>query len=44
MGPGPAIVHMKLEMEFVTTEIWNVIGRIEGSIEPDRLVIVGMVE
>jgi N-acetylated-alpha-linked acidic dipeptidase len=40
-GPGPAVVHVKIEMEFQVRPIWNVIGRIEGAVEPDRLVILG---
>ncbi|MBI3952321.1 MAG: M28 family metallopeptidase [Acidobacteria bacterium] len=40
-GPGPAVVHLKTEMEFQVRPIWNVIGRIEGAVEPDRLVILG---
>lgn len=40
-GPGPAVVHLETEMEFQVKPIWNVIGRIEGQREPDRLVILG---
>jgi N-acetylated-alpha-linked acidic dipeptidase len=28
LGPGPGVVRIKLEMNFVNTTIWNVVGRI----------------
>lgn len=40
-GPGPAVVHVKTEMDFQVRPIWNVIGRIDGAVEPDRWVILG---
>jgi hypothetical protein len=42
-GPGPVRVHMQLEFEYTTKNIWNVIGTIKGHVEPDRLVIIGTV-
>ena len=41
IGPGPVQVHMQLDMNFTVTPIWNVIGRIDGAIEPDRYIIIG---
>jgi N-acetylated-alpha-linked acidic dipeptidase len=41
MGPGPAVVHVKVVMNNTVTSIWNVVGTITGSVEPDRLVLVG---
>jgi len=41
IGPGPAVVHLKVEANFTVTPIWNVIGRIQGAEEPDRVVIYG---
>jgi N-acetylated-alpha-linked acidic dipeptidase len=41
IGPGPVRVHMKLSMNFTTTNIWNVIGKISGQEEPDRAIVIG---
>jgi N-acetylated-alpha-linked acidic dipeptidase len=40
-GDSAVEVHMLLEMEQRSTPIWNVIGRIIGSEEPEKLVILG---
>lgn len=40
-GPGPAVVHLKTEMDVQVRPIWDVIGRIDGAVEPDRLVLLG---
>ena len=40
-GPGPAKVHMSLQMEFDVRPIWNNVGIIHGSEEPDRKIIIG---
>lgn len=39
-GDGSLRAHLALKMESVVTPIWDVIGRIEGREEPDRLVIL----
>ncbi len=39
-GGGKAMVHLALEMEYRKTPIWDVIGRIPGTQEPDKLVIL----
>ncbi|KAJ3190629.1 hypothetical protein HK101_008521 [Irineochytrium annulatum] len=41
ISPGPAIVHLKVEQDYTVKPIWNVIGKIRGSTEPDRAVFVG---
>jgi hypothetical protein len=40
-GPGPVQVQVAIEVEYNVTPIWNVIGRIQGTEEPDRLVVMG---
>jgi len=40
MGDGNAQVHLALAMENRVTPIWDVIGRIRGSDEPDNLVVL----
>jgi N-acetylated-alpha-linked acidic dipeptidase len=41
LGPGPAKVEMKVEMDYAVRPIANVIGKLEGAVEPDRWVILG---
>ncbi len=41
LGPGASKIHMKLEMDFQTRTIWNVIAQIPGSVLPEGLVLVG---
>ncbi len=41
IGDGTARVHLHLEMENRVTPIWDVIGKIRGRDEPDKLVILG---
>ncbi len=41
VGPGPAEVHFKVEMDYQVRTIWNVIATIPGSVEPDRWVMIG---
>ena len=41
IGPGAAKVAMSVEMDYAVRPIWNVIGRIRGSVEPDRWIILG---
>jgi N-acetylated-alpha-linked acidic dipeptidase len=40
IGPGPTVVHLKLEIEFKISQIWNVIATIPGE-EKDKTVILG---
>ncbi|HUI30958.1 MAG TPA: M28 family metallopeptidase [Candidatus Acidoferrales bacterium] len=41
IGPGPAEVKMKIEMDYAIRPIWDVIGTIEGQKYPDEKVIIG---
>jgi N-acetylated-alpha-linked acidic dipeptidase len=41
LGPGPAKIEIDVEMDYAVRPIWNVLGRIRGSAEPDRWVILG---
>ena len=41
IGPGPAKVHMKLQMDYAQRRLINVVGRITGAVAPDEWVIVG---
>ena len=41
IGPGPAKVHMKLQMDYAQRRLINVVGRIGGAVAPDEWVIVG---
>ena len=41
VGSGPVRVHVKLVQDYSYTTIWNVIGTIRGSAEPESLVIAG---
>jgi len=40
LGDDRTRVHLALEMENRVTPIWDVIGRIQGSEEPNRMVVV----
>jgi N-acetylated-alpha-linked acidic dipeptidase len=41
IGPGPAKVHMKLQMDYAQRRLIDVVGRITGAVAPDEWVIVG---
>jgi N-acetylated-alpha-linked acidic dipeptidase len=41
LGPGPAKIEIDVEMDYAVRPIWNVLGRIRGSAEPDRWIILG---
>ncbi len=41
VGAGPATVHVKIDMDGATRPIWVVEGRIKGSEEPDKYVVLG---
>jgi N-acetylated-alpha-linked acidic dipeptidase len=41
VGPGPAKVHMRLQMDYGQRRLINVVGRITGSVAPDEWIIVG---
>jgi len=40
-GPGATKVHVNVKMDGKTRSIWDVVGRIRGSEEPDRMVVLG---
>src|SRR4030095_5513440 len=41
LGPGQAKLEMEVEMDYAARPIWNVIGRLDGTSEPERWVILG---
>ena len=41
IGPGPAKVHMNLQMDYGQRRLINVAGKITGSVAPDEWIIVG---
>ena len=41
IGPGPARVHMRLQMDYGQRRLINVVGRMTGSVAPDEWIIVG---
>ncbi|WZP00494.1 M28 family metallopeptidase [Isosphaeraceae bacterium EP7] len=41
VGPGPVEVSFTLKMDYKIRPIWNVIATLEGSVEPDRWIMVG---
>lgn len=40
-GPGPQLVRLNVQMNYTTQTIYNVLGKIPGVVEPDRIVILG---
>jgi N-acetylated-alpha-linked acidic dipeptidase len=41
IGPGPTKVHLKVLMDEPIRSIWNVVGKIKGSEDPDKWVVIG---
>ena len=41
IGPGPAKVHMNLQMDYAQRRLINVVGTITGAVAPDEWIIVG---
>ena len=41
VGPGPAEVHFSVRMDYQVRPVWNVIATIQGTVEPDRWIMVG---
>ena len=41
LGPGPATVHLKLEFNWDTKTIYDVVARLKGSERPDEWVVRG---
>ncbi len=40
-GPGPVRVRMSVEMDAGERPIYNVLARLDGSVQPDRVVMLG---
>ncbi|MDZ7288974.1 MAG: M28 family metallopeptidase [candidate division KSB1 bacterium] len=41
VGPGPAMVQINVDMDYVVQPIWNVIGTLKGQEEPENIVMFG---
>jgi N-acetylated-alpha-linked acidic dipeptidase len=41
IGPGPARVHMNLQMDYGQRRLIDVVGKITGSVAPDEWIVVG---
>ena len=41
LGPGPVRVRMHLKQDYAYRSIWDVIGRVHGSVYPDEWVLAG---
>jgi N-acetylated-alpha-linked acidic dipeptidase len=41
IGPGPARVHMNLQMDYAQRRLINVVGKVTGAVAPDEWIIVG---
>ena len=41
LGPGASKVHLKLDMDFQVRPIWDVVGQVPGTTQPDWWVVLG---
>jgi N-acetylated-alpha-linked acidic dipeptidase len=41
VGPGPVEVRLAVAMDYKIRTIWNVLARIDGSVEPERWILLG---
>lgn len=41
VGPGPAKLHIRTEMDNRVRPMWNVIGRLKGAVYPNEWIILG---
>jgi N-acetylated-alpha-linked acidic dipeptidase len=41
VGPGPALVRMKLSLDWQTRPLYNVLARIDGEVFPDEWIVHG---
>lgn len=41
IGPGPAVVRIKIDVNNTITPVWNVVGTITGEVEPDKVILIG---
>ncbi len=40
-GPGPSEVRFSIKMDYAIRKIWNVVARLEGNEEPNRVIMIG---
>ncbi len=40
-GPGPAKLHLRVEMNNEVKPIWNVVAKIPGAERPDEIIVIG---
>ena len=41
VGPGPARIEMDVEYDYQQRPVWNVFGKVEGVVEPEKFVLAG---
>ena len=41
IGPGPAVVEMNVQYDYQQRPVWNVFGKVEGAVEPEKFVLAG---
>jgi len=41
IGPGPAKIHMNIQMDYGQRRLINVVGKIPGAVAPDEWIVVG---
>ncbi|MBT6375900.1 MAG: M28 family peptidase [Gemmatimonadales bacterium] len=41
MGPGPARIEIDVEYDYQERPVWNVFGKVVGSVEPEKFVLAG---
>ncbi len=39
VGPGPARIEMDVQYDYQQRPVWNVFGRVEGTVEPEKFVL-----
>jgi N-acetylated-alpha-linked acidic dipeptidase len=41
IGPGPAEIEMDVQYDYQQRPVWNVFGRVQGAVEPEKFVLAG---
>jgi N-acetylated-alpha-linked acidic dipeptidase len=41
LGPGPARIEMDVQYDYQERPVWNVFGKVVGSVEPEKFVLAG---
>lgn len=41
MGPGPARIEIDVQYDYQERPVWNVFGKVVGSVEPEKFVLAG---